>query len=415
MNEIRELNPEEIDAYVRIVAAAYPGMRISSEEDRERLKQRLLKYQAEDPRVTLHGLFREGRLLGALRLHHFTMNFLGCRVPAGGGGMLAVDLPYKKEHVARELMSYLVRHFRERGTPLAILYPFRPDFYKEMGFGYGAKMSQYRVRPAALPKGPSKAHVRYLGMEDRPAMLDCYSRFAQCTHGMIERLPSDIAYLMDNPQHRGVGYVEEGQIRGYLVFSFDQGESWLQNDLHVREFIYETPEALSELLTFLQTQADQVRQVVFDTQDESFYFLLIDPRNGSPNIIPSVYHESNVQGVGLMYKVIDMPKMFELLHGRNFGGQTCRLRLTVQDTFLPQNAGSYLLCFEEGRLRPADGEQHDVEIRLDIAEFSSLLVGAVDLNSLCRYGLAEVTDTRYVTIADRIFAVEEKPVCMTAF
>jgi hypothetical protein len=32
-----------------------------------------------------------------------------------------------------------------------------------MGFGYGPKMSQYRVPPAALPQGPSKAHVRALG------------------------------------------------------------------------------------------------------------------------------------------------------------------------------------------------------------------------------------------------------------
>jgi predicted acetyltransferase len=221
--------------------------------------------------------------------------------------------------------------------------------------------------------------------------------------------------MMTNPEYRIVGYEKDGRISGYLVFTFKHGESFLLNDLVVREFIYENSAALSELLTFLHTQADQVRHILFTTQDETFHHVLLDPRNGSPNLIPSVYHESNVQGVGLAYRVIDVPAMFRALAGRDFGGQTCRLKLTVRDGFLPENAGSMLLSFERGEMRIVANGGCDVELGLDIAEFSSLLVGAVNLRSLYRYGLADLSDRRYVAVVDRIFAVLDKPMCTTPF
>jgi len=414
---IRSLSVENFDAFVNIFANAYPGMKVASEEEKERLKRQFLELYEEEPTVTFYGLFREGRLLGGMCFHDFRMNFLHTRIAVGGVGHVAVDLPRKKEHVAKEMVTYFLRHYRERGVPIALLYPFRPDFYKKMGFGYGTKMNQYRVRPTALPKGPSKTHVRCLGEDDRRALLDCYTRFVSRTHGMIEKSEVELTGLMNNSHHRIVGYEADGQVLGYLVFTFEHAENPYINDIHVQEFIYESREALSELLTFLHTQADQIRHITFDTQDEFFHYLLLDPRNGSERLIPYIYHESNLQGVGLMYRVSDTSGIFNLLRERNFGGQTCKLKLTIEDSFLPENAGSTYLRFEDGRLHlvdeGADDGDYDVEVCMDVAEFSSLLVGAVNFRSLYRYGLAELSDPGYVRVVDRIFAVEDKPMCTT--
>lgn len=116
-----------------------------------------------------------------------------------------------------------------------------------------------------------------------------------------------------------------------------------------------------------------------------------------------------------MYRVVDTPAVFDLLRERDFGGQTCKLKLTVEDSFLPENAGSTLLWFEDGHLRVVDDGLHDVEVRLDIAEFSSMLVGAVNFRKLYSYGLADLTDPEYVGPVDKIFAVGTKPVCTTQF
>jgi predicted acetyltransferase len=424
MSEIRMLSPEDFDALALIFAEAYPGLKIVSGEDRQRSGERLLKFHQEDPAANFHGLFRNRQLLGVMCLYDFTMNLRDARIPVGGVGQVAVDLPHKKEHVAKEMMAYALRYFRERGDPLVALYPFRPDFYRNMGFGYGTKMNQYRIRPSAFRKGPSKTHVRYLTEEDKQALADCYNRFADRTHGMMRKTERELRRIFGNPEHRLVGYERDGQVHGYLVFTWEHGDTFILNDMQVKEFIYESPDALSELMTFLHTQADQIRHVFINTQDEYFHHLLLDPRNGTDRLIPDVNHETNAQGLGLMYRVVDVPRIFDLLSERGFGTsatgtQTCTLKLTIGDNFLPENAGSILLHSERGHVQRLDDGVHstayDAEVRLDIADFSSLLAGTVDFRSLYRYGLADVSDGSYVEIINRLFAVEQKPMCTTGF
>jgi predicted acetyltransferase len=217
-----------------------------------------------------------------------------------------------------------------------------------MGFGYGPKMSQYRVDPAAFPKGPTKEHVRYLGPDDKQAIADCYNRFTDRHHSMMYKTEREMRSMFRRQENQIVGVELDGQLQGYLVYTFEQGDDFITDDMHIQEWIYETPEALSELSTFLHTQADQVRRVIVDTHDEDFHHLLLDPRDGSGNLIPSVYRQSNAQGVGLMCRVIDVPGMFDLLREHNFGAQTCTLKLTIADNLSPENAGSTLLRFEGG-------------------------------------------------------------------
>lgn len=415
MSEIRVLKEDEFDAFVDIVATAYPAWEITSPEDAERVKGHLLEDHREEPTVSFYGLFREGELRGGMRFHDYTINFLDTIMPAGGVGLIAVDLVHKKEHVAKEMVSYFLGHYRDQGAPLALLYPFRPDFYRRMGFGYGSKMSQYRVEPASFPRGLSKAHIRRLTKEDREALAACYARVMRRTHGMIEKTEHELTRLFRRPQHRFVGYERDGQIEGYLVFSFEKGDDFLENDIQVREIIYENREALSELLTFLHTQADQIRYVILNIEDSTFHHLLSDPRSPSPSLIPPVYHESNLQGVGLMVRVIDVPRVFQLLGERDFGGYSGTLRLTVEDTFLPENAGATLVRFTDGHPEVVDEGAHDVEIQLEIGALSSLLAGTVPFRRLHTYGLAEISNVSQVEVVDRIFAVREPPVCTTWF
>ena len=65
-----------------------------------------------------------------------------------------------------------------------------------------------------------------------------------------------------------------------------------------------------------------------------------------------------------------------------------RLRLHARDSFRPANDQPVTLAFADGTPRVVEESQHDVALDLDIAEFSSLLMGAIDLESLYLYGLA---------------------------
>ena len=418
MSDIRYLAVEGIRDFVDISINAYPGFKINTEEGRQRLIDRLTEAQEHIPVLHLYGLYRDEQLVGGMRLHDFRMNMLGVEIGVGGVGMVAVDLLHKKEHVAKELLTFFLQHYRQKVAPLAFLYPFRPDFYYAMGFGYSTKFSQYRFRPAALPKSASKTHVRFLTVDDKDALMDCYNRYQVATHGMIVRYPPEWDSWFTNLglERRLVGYEHAGRVEGYILFGFKARpvESALRNDLVIREFVVNNREALGALLAFLGSQADQVDRIVLTTADESFHYLLSDPRNEMEAIIPSVYHESNVQGVGLMARVLDVPGIFRALAAHDFNGQNLRLRLTVRDSFLPENDGSLVIAFQNGRATLPESGPHDVEIALDVAEFSSLLMGAVDFQHLYAYNLAEISDPAAVPVVSRLFAAP-KPICLTDF
>jgi hypothetical protein len=87
----------------------------------------------------------------------------------------------------------------------------RPDFYRAMGWEYGPKMSQYRIDPAAFPKGSTKEHVRNLGPDDKEAFLASCNRFADQTHGMMYKTEREMRSLFRRQENQIGGQEKDGQ------------------------------------------------------------------------------------------------------------------------------------------------------------------------------------------------------------
>lgn len=415
MRSIRPITEHEIDHYMAIFSDAYPGIDISGAVKQQHFYNRLRGLIGESD-VSLYALFEDGRVRGIMRLYDFTMNLLSRRVLVGGLGGLAVGLLDKKERVAADMVQFFLDHYRQKGACLTALYPFRPDFYRRMGFGYGTKRNLYRVRPTTLPKGPGRTPLTFLTEKNREAVEACYLRFVDRHHGLMDRPGYRWSELFARSKVKVVGTWRERRLSGYLAFQFEKGRHghFLSNDLLVHELVYDSAQDLQELMRFLHIQADQIDRIIFYTQDEFFHFLMRDPRNDSNNLLPQVYHETNTQGVGIMYRVIDVNRFFTLLQEHNFAGVTCRLKIHLEDSFYPENAGSYFVHFEEGHASLGHEGVSDVEIKLDVADFSSLVMGAVKLEALHAYGLVNVSDEQFVHKLDQLFAAP-KPICFTEF
>ena len=132
-------------------------------------------------------------------------------------------------------------------------------------------------------------------------------------------------------------------------------------------------------------------------------------------MIDPVGHPVDLQGIGIMYRVIDTPGLFRALKNHNFGGQTCKLKLTVRDSFYPKHAGSYLIDITNGRATVKKSGKFDVEIVLDVAEYSSMIMGVVPFDKLYEYKLADISDPKFVSVVSKLFASQVKPMCVTHF
>jgi predicted acetyltransferase len=416
--DIRQLNETHYLEYTRIWAEAYPGAGVFSPEDLEKRVERLRAQMAADNRITMYGAFRGEALLGIMLLYDLTMNMRGAKVPAGGVGNVAVHFMHKKEHVAWDLVQFYTEHYDQRNSPLLALWPFRHNFYRDMGFGLGTKIYRYEIKPEDLPKGPSKAHVRFLTVDDVPALVGCINRLVETRNGAAEESEGHWRLLFANAKRmRVVGFERDGRIEGFVVYhcKANSDENFVDNDIVATSLVYETPDALSELLTFLRSQADQINRIVLSTSDEDFQFLLRDLRNRSGVLIPSVFHESNVTGNGVMYRVLNVRRAFEMAQHHNFGDASFGLKLTIRDTFYPKYDGSIVVTFANGRAAVADTDKSEVEVSMDTAEFSSLFMGAVNFRTLYRYKLAQISDAAFVEVIDRAFACSDKPVCLADF
>ncbi len=116
-----------------------------------------------------------------------------------------------------------------------------------------------------------------------------------------------------------------------------------------------------------------------------------------------------------MYRVIDVPALFNRLPDHNFNGQDLRLQLSISDSFIPENDGETFIHFDQGKAQVIDSGDSDVSITLDVAEFSSLIVGSVRFKELYKYGLAEMSNIEFLDVVDRLFRTDTKPFCLTRF
>ena len=413
MRDIRPLQDDDWAETARIKAEAYPGTGVA---DLERRQKNMIAHNKR-PNVTYYGLFEAGKLLGAMTLYDFQMQLLSTQALAGGVGSVAVALQHKKEKVARDMMRYFLRHYRQRGACMTALYPFRPDFYKQMGFGFGGKLNQYIFDPKQLPHGRSKAHLTPLTQSDLQALHDCHHRYWQRTNGLFQRTLLEWEDTLKRKGWHSLGYKKEGQLLGYLLYSFQKGSSdnFLDNNLVIEEWVYETADAFLELATFLYTQADQFAHILYTTYDDDLHFTLPDPRHRDTKLLMPPSHTSNVQAVGIMYRVIDVPRLFTVLAQHNFGGQTCRLQITVRDSFLPENEGSTIVWFDAGKPYLSTQSEHDIAIEMDIAEFSAMVTGAITFDKLHSYSLAHISDASAIPTITQLFRTPQKPICLSRF
>jgi len=157
-----------------------------------------------------------------------------------------------------------------------------------------------------------------------------------------------------------------------------------------------------------------VNRVVLNTHDDDFHYMFKDPRNGNPKIF-ATSQETNIQGVGIMYRLINTQKFFELLHNHNFNSVSVVLQINVIDTLLPENNKECIVQFVSGKPKLTDELVPDVSLTIDVEWLSSLVMGVVDFGKLWQYGLVELSDPEYVDILDDLFHVSDKPETIEEF
>ena len=96
--------------------------------------------------------FDRGRLVASMWYLPFEMNVGSTYVPMGGIAAVASLPEVRNTGLARTLITRAHRQMKDEGRPLAVLAPFKPDFYARMGYGDVFYSQHCKVLPGSISK-----------------------------------------------------------------------------------------------------------------------------------------------------------------------------------------------------------------------------------------------------------------------
>ena len=334
----------DIEALVDLSLRAY---RVSSAEARREFFSDHPRFELRDVRVGE----RDGELVASLVLYSLEAYVRGQSLPVTGIGSVAVSPEHRRRGIGDALLKAALHEMRQRGDAWSMLYSFRGDFYRRMGWGLIETPTMLSVPPAMLPASDEAQNVRRLRTPDRPLVQALYDRWArERGHFVLARRPEWWERRLWNYEGEWVVYERRrGQIEGYLQLQIDSDDGPWKLVITVNEFVATTPGAHHGLSGYLHGLRDQAAEVVMSTPaDAPWAAQLADAANLRGEMKLGVVRSSGHAGYGVMLRPIDVKAAIESLPvTREASGE---LVLELRDELLPQNQRAWRVQAAGGRL-----------------------------------------------------------------
>jgi predicted acetyltransferase len=416
LNEIRPLSAEETKDMARILRNAYPGYDIS-EDAQQKTEDFVRKQAGMGPDDQMIGHFEaDNHLSGGIRLLIQPINMRMQQRTAAGLGALCVDLLHKKEKIALRLIQWTFNEARRKGACMAVLDPFNIGFYRKIGCGIGSVYHQFRLKPAMFPNHGDKRLVIELADHEIPEIIHYHQNYFRNHHGMLQRSKPEIKEMLKGSQVI-FGARNMDKLTGVMGCRFERTapKNLFKTNMIIEEMVYDHPEVLHAFLSVIHTQADQVSEVIMNSQDRYFETVFNDPNNGYDDAFHTRKNEMYRTGCGMMYRILDVPQVLSTIEVTPEDETLFPVRLNLEDTLLRDQAGEWHLTVLNGRILANRQKVHsEIDLHMEAGDLSSLIMGALDLNSLAEYGRVDLRGDLMKRI-NRIFCYHKAPVCLSRF
>lgn len=406
--EIRPVTEEEFPRYARSIATVF-GEGISDEDIADWAK-------ITDVARTV-AVFDGDAIVGTNGSFAFQLTVPGLRtLPAAGVTAVSVLPTHRRQGLLTKMMRYQLDDLRERGEPLAILLASESIIYGRFGYGLATTQATYEIDPkyaSFAVEIEQHGRLRMIDRTEAAAILPgVYDRYRLLQPGAVTRVDAWWERHVSDPPHRRQGAGERvwvvyelpsGQVDGYVGYRIKENweHGFPRNKAIVTQLITTDAEARTALWKFCMG-LDLVVSVEFDNLpiEEPVRWMLQDPRR--LRLVDA--------GDFLWVRLVDIPGG---LAGRRYAAEG-RIVFEVEDGFLPENSGRYLLqggpdgaecCRTEG--------SPDLVVRVN--DLGATYLGGVGFTTLARAGRVREETAGALRRADAMFACEPQAWCCTGF
>ncbi|ESP88334.1 GNAT family N-acetyltransferase [Candidatus Halobonum tyrrellensis] len=300
--------------------------------------------------------------------HDFSARIRGGFRPVGGVSAVASPPEFRRRGLVREMLSALHAELRDDGVAFAALWPFEYPFYARLGYARANDYARVDVPPSDLgPACPPAAGEFVRLAPDDWERLDAVHAEAATEALALDRTEewwrTRVFQGWETDPFAYGWEREDGDLRGYLVYSVEDADDADGRRLSVSEFAAVDREARGHLLRFCRNHDSQVSTVRLQGRaDLRLFDELDDPRAAETSVRP-----------GPMVRLVDVPAALDsLAYPADAEGSVV---LDVADDTCAWNDGRFRLTVGGGTAacEPTDA---DPDVSLGVGALSRLAVGS---------------------------------------
>ncbi|MFT4931225.1 MAG: putative acetyltransferase [Natronomonas sp.] len=319
------------------------------------------------------GLFDGDDLVVICRHYWFDARVRGSWVPAPGLSAVASPPEHRHEGYISRLLEESLAEYRERGSVLSVLWPFKYSFYRKYGWETCSRFSKITCEPGHLEflQEDAKGEFRRATPDDWATLDEIYE--AAADHDLaIDRSEAFWRHrVFEGWRKDPFVYVweDDGEPGGYVVYAVENDDDG--KTFQVRDLAAVDETAFRNCLRFLYYHESQVEKVSIRGLPDA---QLLDR-------LPEQWAVDCEVSRGPMARIVDIPAAVEALeYPKEIQGT---VRMAVEDPLVEWNEGTFELSFADGRATCRRVED-DPAVTFPVATLSQLYVGYRSLDRLRR-------------------------------
>jgi predicted acetyltransferase len=341
------------------------------------------------------------RVVGHAALYPLDVWVGGKRVPTGGIASLAVAPEARGQGAAHALLEHLDREI-EGESALALLYPFRENFYRDLGYATTAPFLSLRASVASLAAAFDTHRdelARFVPCAIEGPRLEqvkvVYDECAQRSSGCIARTEARWMRLFARESRHWIGVAQGDRLEAYASMSYDAPVTNGRQSLIVHELMARSEPARHAVIAAIGRQRDQVEDVELAVPyGDSLPFALFDAA-GSRRGGALTAHPLGTLTAGPMVRIVDLGRALESR------GYPCDGELTVRaiDPIRPE---TMRVASFNGQVE-TEPSTSVPDIEVPRATLGSMVIGGIRPSEAAALGLLRGHATA-LRLADELFS-----------
>lgn len=379
--EIRTPHPNELDEMLELMCRAF---------DLDVQLARDIFYS--DPFFDLlhrRVVVEQGKVISCLTVVPGIFALGDARIPIAGIAGVATDAAFRQRGYAGALLRDTIKWLYDNKSPLSMLYPFAPHYYRKFGWEIASVEWACEIPSRLLMPFSESRFVRPYRAGDIDHLRRLHGVHLRNTAGSFEREPARWQWIL-RQKYQLVVADFHGSVEGYMIYDVQSG----RNRVEVREFIFITSRAQRALVGYLSdgnlAETVGVYAPVYRVQQWSTWLTDSDD-----------HLFQQVQGAlrpTYMLRIIHLPSLIEYLRP-HWRGDAGAIRLIVDDNFVPGGKQQVILA-KESVSKPVQVSEWS---KGSVQVWSQIVGGYLSPSEAYSAGLISVSQPAVVEVLDELF------------